>query len=80
MSVKKKANQKKRAPKKPTYYESRVWPVVARTLVKEDQGPDAKADFRREWRRLERIPGIQTLIKKGDHKSVLAIFDACTSF
>ena len=68
---------RKKSEQKQTYYDLHIWPAVAPTMIEEDQGANAKADFRREWKRLEKIPGIRTLIKKGDHKSVLAIFDAC---
>lgn len=43
-------------------------------LLKDLQDPSDVGDYRCMWRRLEKIKGVQTLIKQGDTSSVVKIF------
>lgn len=54
------------------FFTTYLMPQLKRSLVTEDA--EDLHDMRRDWNKLAKVPGIQTLIAQGDHKSVCQIY------
>jgi hypothetical protein len=74
------SQQERTMPKTKTqgdFFATYLVPQLKRSLVAEDA--EDLRDMRRDWKKLEKIPGIQTLIVQGDHKSVCQIYKLYTT-
>lgn len=55
------------------YFNNHLLPYLGKFLDREDL--EYTGDLRAVWRAMERIKGVQTLIKQGDHTSIAKLYD-----